>query len=67
MEKELIVKLKQSLPHGSLRLVAERLNHTRSHVSMVLNGKTKNPEILAELIRIAKEYSDLKAKIRELV
>ena len=66
MEKELIDRLKASLPHGSLKVVAEKLNHTRSHVSMVLRGKTKNPEILAELIRIAKEYSDLKAKIREL-
>ena len=65
MIKDLSIKerkaIKKYLVHGDLKRVAKKLNLSNSAIHGFFNGKSNNPEILDELLKLLRKY----AKYRE--
>ena len=60
MIKDLSIKerkaIKKHLVHGDLKRVAKKLNLSNSAIHGFFNGKSNNPEILDELLKILRKY-----------
>lgn len=50
-----LIKLRKSLPFGSLTELSNRTKKSRSLISQVLNGQKNNNLIIDEAIKLAKE------------
>ena len=61
MIKDLSIKerkaIKKHLVHGDLKRVANKLNLSNSAIHGFFNGKSNNPEILDELLKLLKKYA----------
>ena len=49
--------IKKHLVHGDLKRVANKLNLSNSAIHGFFNGKSNNPEILDELLKLLKKYA----------
>ena len=49
--------LKKHLVHGDLKRVAKKLNLSNSAIHGFFNGKSNNPEILDELLKLLRKYA----------
>lgn len=56
MTKKELKKIKQFLPVGEQKKIAEKLGFSHSYVNKVLNGRRNNLKILAKAKQIAKSY-----------
>ena len=61
MIKDLSIKerkaIKKHLVHGDLKRVANKLNLSNSAIHGFFNGKSNNPEILNELLKLLKKQN----------
>ncbi len=61
MIKDLSIKerkaIKKYLVHGDLKRVAKKLNLSNSAIHGFFNGKSNNPEILDELLKLLRKYA----------
>ena len=61
MIKDLSIKerkaIKKYLVHGDLKRVAKKLNISNSAIHGFFNGKSNNPEILDELLKLLRKYA----------
>ena len=61
MIKDLSIKerkaIKKYLVHGDLKRVAKKLNLSNSSIHGFFNGKSNNPEILDELLKLLRKYA----------
>ena len=48
--------LKKHLVYGDLKRVAKKLNLSNSAIHGFFNGKSNNPEILDELLKLLRKY-----------
>lgn len=55
MEEKELKKLKNNLPVGGIKRIAEDLNISESGVSHILNGKRNNLRVIEKAIELAKE------------
>ncbi len=49
--------IKRYLVHGDLKRVAKKLNLSNSAIHGFFNGKSNNPEILDELLKLLRKYA----------
>ena len=49
--------IKKHLVHGDLKRVAKKLNLSNSAIHGFFNGKSNNPEILDELLKLLRKYA----------
>ena len=61
MIKNLSIKerkaIKKYLVHGDIKRIAKKLNLSNSAVHGFFNGTSNNPEILDELLKLARKYA----------
>ena len=48
--------IKKHLVHGDLKRVAKKLNLSNSAIHSFFNGKSNNPEILDELLKLLRKH-----------
>ena len=48
--------IKKHLVYGDLKRVAKKLNLSNSAIHSFFNGKSNNPEILDELLKLTRKY-----------
>lgn len=60
-------KVKNALPHGSIKKIAERVNCSYFTVSRVVSGKSKNPEILKAINTYLKELNAEKVDLANTI
>lgn len=61
-----IAKIKEILPHGSLKEIALRSNTTIFTVSRVFNGKSNNQKVLSAIIDYAKEIKSVNTQLEQV-
>ena len=49
--------IKKHLVHGDLKRVAKKLNLSNSAIHGFFNGKSNNPKILDELLKLLRKYA----------
>ena len=54
---------KRYLVHGDLKRVAKKLNLSNSAIHGFFNGKSNNPEILDELLKLLRKYAKNRADV----
>ena len=55
--------IKKYLVHGDLKKVAKKLNLSNSAIHGFFNGKSNNPEILDELLKLLRKYAKNRAHV----
>ena len=55
--------IKRYLVHGDLKRVAIKLNLSNSAIHGFFNGKSNNPEILDELLKLLRKYAKNRADV----
>jgi hypothetical protein len=69
MEKEILKKLRKSLPVGYARILKERMNNkfSLSMIIRVINGERNNLSILNAAIELAEEYKNEQLERKEKI
>lgn len=63
MTKASLQKLKDILPRGSVKIIAEKSDVSLSTVRKVLSGERRNQKVLEEAIMLAKETQEKESSL----
>ncbi len=67
MTKEELLKLKKSLPKGSIKILADQHVLSVSYINMIFSGERENLEIVKSALEIAKIHKQKKSSISQAI
>jgi len=58
--------IKKYLVHGDIKRIAKKLNLSNSAIHGFFNGKSNNPEILDELLKLIRKYAKNRVEVASI-
>lgn len=62
MNNDELKQIREQLPHGAQKTIAERAKVNTTIVNLVLHGKAENPKVLEETAKFLKTYNSRKKR-----
>ena len=67
LSTEYLTKIRELLPHGSVKLISQKMGCTQTTASRVLNGKSNFPGVLEEALAIVEDQMKVVKKAENVL